>query len=150
MHTPFGVVGGLICWENYIPLARAAMYAQGVDIYLAPTWDNSDTWLSTLCHIAKEGGCYVMGVAPVLRGSDVPAEFRGEIYGTDDDWMSRGLSAIIAPGGEVLAGPVAESEKILYVTVEPGRIHAQRRQFDPVGHFARPDVFALHVDTTHR
>ncbi len=148
--TPFGVIGGLICWENYMPLARAAMYAQGVNIYLAPTWDNSDTWLATLRHIAKEGGCYVLGVAPLLRGSDVPAELRGDTYGDDHDWMSRGLSAIIAPGGDVLAGPLTEQEGILYATVDAGLSNAQRRYFDAVGHYARPDVFSLHVDTTHR
>ena len=150
VQTPFGVVSGLICWENYMPLARAAIYAQGVDIYLAPTWDNSDTWLATLRHIAKEGGCYVLGIAPVLRGSDVPAELRGDTYGDEDDWMSRGLSAIVAPGGEVLAGPLAEEEGILYATIDPDLARAHRRQFDVVGHYSRPDVFNLRVDTTRR
>ena len=150
VRTPFGVVGGLICWENYMPLARAAMYAQGVDIYLAPTWDNSDAWLATLRHIAKEGGCYVLGIAPVLRATDVPTELRGDTYGDQHDWMSRGLSAIIAPGGDVLAGPLAEQEGILYATIDPDLVQAQHRHFDPVGHYSRPDVFNLHVDTTHR
>jgi len=154
VDTPFGVVGGLICWENYMPLARAAMYAQGVDIYLAPTWDNSDTWTATLRHIAKEGRVYVVGVAPVLRGSDVPADLRGELYGElyggDEDWMSRGLSAIVAPGGEVLAGPVAEREEILYAEVDAATARASRQHFDPVGHYSRPDVFRLHVDTSAR
>jgi len=148
--TPFGVVGGLICWENYMPLARAAMYAQGVDIYLAPTWDNSDTWLATLRHIAKEGGCYVLGIAPVLRATDVPTELRGDAYGDELDWMSRGLSAIIAPGGDIIAGPLAEQEGILYAAIDPELAQAQRRHFDPIGHYSRPDVFNLHVDTTHR
>lgn len=148
--TSFGVIGGLICWENYMPLARAAMYAQGVDIYLAPTWDNSDTWLATIRHIAKEGRCYVVGVAPLLRGSDVPVDLRGDDYGEGDDWMSRGQSVIVAPGGEVLAGPLVEEEGILYADVDVGRCRLERRQFDPVGHYSRPDVFSLHVDTTHR
>ena len=78
VSTPFGVIGGLLCWENYMPLARAAIYAQHCDIYLAPTWDNSDSWVSTLRHIAKEGRQFVIGVAPLLRGSDVPEELRGE------------------------------------------------------------------------
>ena len=106
VSTPFGVIGGLLCWENYMPLARAAIYAQHCDIYLAPTWDNSDSWVSTLRHIAKEGRQFVIGVAPLLRGSDVPEELRGEVYGLDDDWMSRGHTTIVAPGGDVIAGPV--------------------------------------------
>jgi nitrilase len=148
VQTPFGVVGGLICWENYMPLARAAMYAQGVEIYLAPTWDNSEQWVATLQHIAKEGRTYVVGVAPLLRGSDVPAELRGEIYRTDvDDWMSRGHSTIVGPGGEVLAGPVVDREEIVYAEIDTDQVREQRRLFDPVGHYARPDVFRLTVDT---
>jgi nitrilase len=145
--TPFGVVGGLLCWENYMPLARAAIYAQHCDIYLAPTWDNSDTWVATLRHIAKEGRQYVIGVAPLLRGSDVPEELRGTLYGEDDDWMSRGHTTIVAPGGEVIAGPVLEREEILYADLDLAAVQEQRRMFDPVGHYARPDVFTLHVDT---
>jgi nitrilase len=148
--TPFGVVGGLICWENYMPLARAAMYARGVDIYLAPTWDNSDTWLATLRHIAKEGRVYVIGVAPLLHGGDVPAELRGGLYQPDGDWMSRGHSAIVAPGGEVLAGPVTERAEILYAKTDLAEVQASRREFDPVGHYARPDVFTLTVDARPR
>lgn len=147
VRTDFGVVGGLICWENYMPLARTAMYAAGVEIYLAPTWDNSDSWVATLRHIAKEGGCYVLGVAPLLRGSDVPEELRGDTYGGDDDWMSRGYSTIVAPGGDVLAGPLLEQEGILYAEVDVAAVHAQRRMLDPVGHYARPDVFSLTVNT---
>lgn len=101
-------------------LARAAMYAQGVDIYLAPIWDNSDTWLASMRHIAKEGRCYLLGVAPLLRGSDVAAELRGEIYG-GADWMSRGQSIIIAPDGEVLTGPLVEEAGILYAQIDPDR-----------------------------
>ncbi len=130
-----------------MPLARAAMYAQGVDIYLAPTWDNSDTWIATLRHIAKEGGVHVIGVAPVLRGSDVPAELRGDIYGSDDDWMSRGNATIVDPSGDVLAGPLLEQEGILSATVDVAHARTQRRMFDAVGHYARPDVFTLTVNT---
>lgn len=150
VHTPFGVVGGLLCWENYMPLARAAIYAQHCDIYLAPTWDTSDTWVGTLQHIAKEGRQFVIGVAPLLRGSDVPEELRGSIYGAEDDWMSRGLTTIVAPGGSVIAGPVVEREEILYADLDVAAVQHQRRMFDPVGHYARPDVFTLHVDTRAR
>jgi len=148
VETPFGVVGGLICWENYMPLARAAMYAQGVDIYLAPTWDNGDTWVATLRHIAKEGRCYVVGVAPLLRGSDVPAELRGDYYeDRDDDWMSRGFGTIVDPYGAFLAGPVLEEETIVYAEVDANIARHSRREFDAVGHYSRPDVLRLNVDT---
>lgn len=147
VSTPFGVVGGLLCWENYMPLARAAIYAQQCDIYLAPTWDTSDTWVGTLQHIAKEGRQYVIGVAPLLRGSDVPEELRGTLYGAEDDWMSRGMTTIVAPGGKVIAGPAMEREQILCVDLDLAAVREQRRMFDPVGHYSRPDVFTLHVDT---
>jgi nitrilase len=148
--TPFGRLGGLICWENYMPLARYSMYAKGVDVYVAPTWDNSDMWVATLRHIAKEGRLYVIGVAPLLRGSDVPDDIPGkdELWGGDDDWMSRGFSTIVAPGGEVLAGPLLEEEGILYAEIDPAKARASRHQFDPVGHYSRPDVFRLVVDET--
>ena len=145
--TPFGRVGGLICWENYMPLARAAMYEQHVDILLAPTWDNSDVWPASMRHIAKEGRCYVLGVTSCLRASDVPADLphRDEIYGGDDDWMSRGNTIIVDPYGDVLAGPVSEEETILYADVDVSNVRQSRRQFDAVGHYARPDVFRLEI-----
>ncbi|MDP9225678.1 MAG: carbon-nitrogen hydrolase family protein [Actinomycetota bacterium] len=149
-ESPFGRIGGLICWENYMPLARVAMYAQGVEIWLAPTWDNSDTWISTLRHIAKEGRCFVIGVAACQRGSDVPEEWRGELYGGEEDWMSKGSSAIVGPEGDILTGPVAGKEVILYADLDVTHARASRRQFDAVGHYARPDVFTLTVDTTAR
>ncbi|MGQ0845770.1 MAG: carbon-nitrogen hydrolase family protein [Sporichthyaceae bacterium] len=150
IQTPFGRVGGLICWENYMPLARAAMYGRGVDIYLAPTWDNDPVWVDTLRHIAKEGRTFVVGVSPVLRGSDVPEDLRGDIYSTDSDWMSRGNAAIVAPGGAMLAGPEFEKETILYAALDLAEVARHRRMFDPVGHYARPDVFTLGVNTTRQ
>ncbi len=135
VKTPFGVVGGLLCWENYMPLARAAIYAQHCDIYLAPTWDNSETWVATLRHIAKEGRQFVIGVAPLLRGSDVPEDLRGTLYEQGDDWMSRGYTTIVAPGGEVIAGPVLEREEIVLADLDLAAVQEQRRMFDPVGHY---------------
>ena len=148
-ETPFGTLGGLTCWENYMPLARAAMYAQGVDVYVAPTWDNSDVWVATLRHIAKEGRMYVIGVAPCLRGSDVPASVPGrdELYKGDDDWMCRGNSAIVDPSGNVIAGPLIEQEGIVYAEIDAAAARATRYEFDPSGNYARPDVFRLSVDT---
>ena len=148
IDTPFGRVGGLICWENYMPLARAAMYEQGIDVWLAPTWDNSDVWVSSMRHIAKEGRCYVVGVNSCLRGSDVPADLPGrdDLYAGDDDWMSRGNTVIVDPQGDVLAGPLTEQEGILYAEIDLDAVRASRRQFDVVGHYARPDVFHLRVN----
>jgi nitrilase len=145
--TPFGRLGGLICWENYMPLARAAMYEQGVDILLAPTWDNSDVWVSSMRHIAKEGRCYVLGITSCLRASDVPADIPGRdaIYAGADDWMSRGNTVIVDPYGHILAGPISETEGILYAEVDVATVRKSRREFDVVGHYARPDVFRLSV-----
>jgi nitrilase len=150
--TPFGRLGGLTCWENYMPLARYAMYQQGIDVWCAPTWDTSDVWVSTLRHIAKEGRVFVIGVAPLLRGSDVPDDVpgRGELWGGDDDWMSRGLSTIVGPQGQVLAGPLVEEEGILYAELDAATARSSRYQFDPVGHYSRPDVFRLTVETGER
>ena len=152
LDTGFGRLGGLICWENYMPLARAALYAQGIDVYLAPTWDNSEVWVPTLRHIAREGRTYVLGVTSCLRATDLPADLPGRagLYGDADDWLSRGNTAIIGPEGEILAGPLTGEEGVLYAEIDTGRARAARQQFDPVGHYSRSDVFRLHVDTAPR
>jgi nitrilase len=146
--TPVGRLGGLICWENYMPLARAALYGQGVELYVAPTWDNSDVWVPTLRHIAKEGGCHVIGVTPFLRGSDVPAEIPGrdDIYGGAEDSLSQGNTTIVAAGGSIVAGPLIGSEGILYADLDMEAFQQQKRMFDPSGHYARSDVLRLVVD----
>jgi nitrilase len=148
VETPFGRLGGLICWENYMPLARFAMYAKGIDVWCAPTWDNSDGWISTLRHIALEGRVFVIGVAPLLRGSDVPDDVPGrqEVWGGEDDWMCRGATTIVGPGGDVLAGPLMEEEGIVYAELDAGTARRARAEFDAVGHYSRPDVFRLSVD----
>lgn len=141
-------VGSLICWENYMPLARAALYAKGLDVLLAPTWDNSDEWLSTLRHIAKEGQVFVVGVTAYLTGSDVPRDLpgAGEIYGGVEDHLSRGNTAIVAPGGEVLEGPLIGEAGVVSATFDLDRIAAGRRAFDPTGHYSRPDILQLTVN----
>jgi nitrilase len=152
VDTPFGRIGALSCWENYMPLARAALYAQGLDIYLAPTWDNSDVWVASMRHIAKEGRVFVVAVNFCIRGSDVPAGLPGreELYGGDDDWLSRGNTMIVGPEGEILAGPLEGEEGILYADLDAGRARASRHQFDPVGHYGRADVLRLTVDNQAR
>lgn len=138
-------VGSLICWENYLPLARMAMYESGVDVLLSPTWDNSDEWVPTLRHIAKEGRIFVVGVTAFLRGSDVPRDLPGadEMYGDENDLMSQGNSTIVAPGGEVIAGPLVGQAGVVRATLDLSLIAAGRRLFDPTGHYSRPDVLRL-------
>ena len=138
-------VGSLICWENYMPLARAALYQKGIDVLLSPTWDNSDEWVPTLRHIAKEGRIFVVGVTACLRDVDVPGDLPGaaELYADPDGFLSRGNTTIVAPGGEILEGPLIGRQGTVNATLDLDRIAAGRRAFDPVGHYARPDVLTL-------
>jgi nitrilase len=150
-QTTVGRVGGLICWENYMPLARFAIYAQGVDIWVAPTLATHEPWVATLRHIAREGVCHVIGVAPAARFSDVPDTVpdRDRLWrGADPhgDWMLDGYSVIVDPTGQVLAGPLVREEGILYADLDLDAARARHRLFDPVGHYNRPDVFRLVVD----
>ena len=151
VDTTLGRVGGLICWENYMPLARASLYAQDVEIYLAPTWDTSDVWVPTLQHIAKEGRTYVIGCCQALHSSDLPEDVPGkaELY-AEDEWLARGLSTVVAPGGSILAGPLEEKEGLVTATVDVSRCAEGRGMFDPTGHYSRPDVFRLMVNTSKR
>ena len=147
VQTPFGTVGGLICWENYMPLARMAMYAKGVDVYLAPTADARERWQSTLRHIALEGRCFVLGCNQYVRRDMYPADL--EIAAELDAWpetLSRGGSAIYGPLGETLAGPLWDEAGVLLADLDPGAIPRSRFDFDVVGHYARPDVFRLTID----
>ncbi len=145
--TPFGTVGGLICWENFMPLARTAMYAKGVQIWTAPTWDNGENWVATLRHIAREGRLFVIGVTTLLRGSDVPPDVPGrDLWGGEEDWCNDGWSAIVDPDGQLLAGPLVGEEGILTARIDTDRLSSERYKFDPVGHYARPDVFSLTVN----
>lgn len=147
VETEFGVIGGLICWENYMPLARTAMYEKGVDIYLAPTADSRDSWQATLRHIACEGRCYVLSCNQFVTKEMYPKNLPG-IDELDDqpEVMCRGGSAIIGPLGEVLAGPLYDDEGILYAELDMGEVARSKFDFDVVGHYARPDVFRLQVN----
>jgi nitrilase len=149
VDTPCGRVGTLLCWENYMPLARYALYGQGIELYIAPTYDSGDGWVGTLQHIAREGCCWVVGSGTVLRGRDIPDDFprRGELYPDADEWVNPGDSVVIAPGGEVVAGPLRKEEGILYAEIDTERVGIARRTLDVVGHYSRPDIFRLHVST---
>ena len=147
MDTEIGKIGGLICWENYMPLARMAMYNKGVELYLAPTADPRDSWQSTLRHIACEGRCFVMGCNQYMTKEMYPADLRESKELSDQpEVMCRGGSAIISPLGEVLAGPLFDQEGILFAALDPGEIVRSKFDFDVVGHYARPDVFQLVVN----
>ena len=146
-ETDVGVIGGLICWENYMPLARTAMYAKGVDVYLAPTADSRDSWLSTIKHIACEGRCYVLSCNQYVTKDMYPKDLAG-LAELDDqpDIMCRGGSAIVSPMGELLAGPLFDGEGILTAEIDPAEIVRSRLDFDVAGHYARPDIFELRVN----
>ena len=157
VDTPFGRLGGLICWENYMPLARFHMYAQGVDLWLAPTLATGDGWIATLRHIARENRMFVIGVNPVLHVDQIPSGFpdRDRLVPTAfreerGDWVEPGNTAIVGPDGNLIAGPVREQEETLVADLDVGQVLAARRFFDPVGHYHRPDVFRLYVDTSPR
>ena len=147
VETPAGRVGSLICWENYMPLARFSLYAQGVEIYLAPTWDAGSGWVSTMRHIALEGRCWVLGNGTAMRGRDVPEDFpqRDRLFPDLEDWFNPGDSVIVDPRGKVVAGPLHEEHGILYADCDPADADAARRTLDVAGHYGRPDVFTLEV-----
>jgi len=148
IDTPVGRIGVLLCWENYMPLARYALYAQGVDIHIAPTYDSGEGWVGTMQHIAREGGCWVIGAGVALRNQDLPIDFpaREKLYPPAEDWINPGDSLVVAPGGEIVAGPLHQQQEILYAEVDPVRAASSRRAFDVAGHYARPDVFTLKVN----
>jgi nitrilase len=146
-ETFAGRIGGLICWENYMPLARMALYAKGVQIYLAPTADSRETWQATLRHIACEGRCFVLGCNQFVARRDLPADLAGleELAGAPEI-VCRGGSAIISPLGEVIAGPLYDRAGILTANLDLGQTIEGKFDFDVTGHYARPDIFRLAVD----
>jgi nitrilase len=147
LDTELGKLGGLICWENYMPLARMALYSKGVELYLAPTADARDTWQATLRHIACEGRCFVLGCNQFVTRDMYPPDLPGiQELETAPEIMCRGGSVIISPLGEVLAGPLYDSEGILYAQLDMGAVPKSKFDFDVVGHYARPDVFQLVID----
>jgi nitrilase len=145
IETGLGRIGGLVCWENYMPLARFALYESGVEIYIAATADDGEKWQATLVHLALESRAFVVSPCHFQRGSSYPEDFplRDEIAGRDP--LSRGGSAILAPDGSYLAGPLYDEEGILYADLDPRRLAEERQRFDPAGHYHRPDVLQLHV-----
>jgi nitrilase len=150
-------IGGLICWENYMPLARFHLYAQGIDVWIAPTLAVGDGWIATMRHLARENRMFVVGVNPVLHADQVPAGFpaRDRLLAPgyleqNGPWLEQGNTVIVAPDGSVLAGPVREREESLVLDLDLQTVAVARRLLDPVGHYNRPDIFRLSVDTAPR
>jgi len=146
--TEIGNIGGLICWENYMPLARMAMYGKGVEIYFAPTADSRETWQATMRHIACEGRCFVLGCNQFVTKAMYPSDLETfEELSNLPDVMCRGGSVIVSPVGEVIAGPLYDEEGILYADLDLSEIAKAKIDFDVVGHYARSDIFQLHVNS---
>jgi nitrilase len=145
-ETPFGRVGAVICWENYMPLLRTYMYSQGIEIYCAPTADHRDTWSATMQHIAAEGRCFVLGCNQFNRRRDFPEHYATAFGDEPDTVLSRGGSCIVDPFGKFLAGPNFEDETILVANLDRGQLPKAKFDFDAVGHYSRPDIFTLTVD----
>ncbi|MBB3232317.1 carbon-nitrogen hydrolase family protein [Halomonas stenophila] len=151
VDTPAGRLGALICWECYMPLARFALYAQGLEVFINPTWDAGETRLASLRHIAREGGCWVIATATALEGSDIPEDFpeRDRLF-SPDEWINPGDATVVAPGGEVVAGPLHREKGILYADIDAAAARRARRTLDVGGHYGRPDLFSLSVDRQPR
>ncbi|HLZ13552.1 MAG TPA: nitrilase-related carbon-nitrogen hydrolase [Candidatus Acidoferrum sp.] len=144
--TPLGKLGAVICWENYLPLMRTAMYAKGIELYCAPTADSRDSWIATVRHIAAEGRCFVFSCNQFNRRRDFPADYRTPFGDDPNTVVMRGGSCIVDPFGNFLAGPNFEDEAILIAEIDRAQIIRGKMDLDVVGHYARPDVFQLHVD----
>ncbi|MGO3406896.1 carbon-nitrogen hydrolase family protein [Marinomonas sp.] len=144
VESQAGRLGGAICWENHMPLLRAAMYAKGVDIWCAPTVDERDIWQSTMRHIGHEGRCFVVSAcqiqpSPEALGIDVP-------HWDNQRGLIRGGSIIVDPMGNVLAGPLQDKEGLLSALIDLADIPKARYDLDVSGHYSRPDIFELKVD----
>jgi len=143
VETPYGRLGGLVCWENYMPLARFALYESGIELYVASTADDSEEWQSTLVHIARESRCFVIAPSHFQRAASYPDDFPLARLLEGIDVIGRGGSAILAPDGSYLAGPLWDEEGVLYAELDPAQLDGERQRFDPTGHYHRPDVFRL-------
>jgi len=145
--TSAGKLAGLICWENYMPLARYSMYARGAQILASPTWDKSPNWLQSMQHVAREGGLFVISCCMAIRTDNIPDRYTFKsLYPEGREWVNTGNSCIISPKGEVLAGPMEAAEGILMAEIDLGQIIEAKRMFDVAGHYARPDVFRFSVN----
>jgi nitrilase len=151
IDTPFGRVGGLICWENYMPLARCALYQQGIDIYLAPTADSRESWQASMKHIACEGRCFVLGSNQYVEKSMVPEDLpMMDELNDSPEIMCSGGSAIVSPLGDVIAGPLFGEEGVLRAELNLSDLKKARMDFDVFGHYSRPDVFKFEYKSEYK
>jgi nitrilase len=147
VDTPSGRLGALICWESYMPLARYALYAQEIDIYVAPTWDSGENWVASMRHIAREAGCWVIGTATALQGKDIPADFPElQKLFNPEEWINDGGAVVVKPNGAIAAGPLTRDLTILYAEIDKETARRARRSLDVCGHYSRPDIFSFSVD----
>lgn len=145
-QTSAGRIAGLICWENFMPLARNAIYQSGAQILASPTWDKSDNWLQSMQHIAREGGVFVISACMSIHIDDIPDKYTfKKLYPEGKEWVNPGNSCIIAPNGKILSGPLESQEGLLYADLDMDLIIKSKRMFDVVGHYSRPDVFGFQV-----
>jgi nitrilase len=146
-ETPFGRISGLLCWENYMPLARYTLYARGTELYLAPTWDSSEIWTVSMRHIAKEGGVFVICCCMALMRDSIPDKYEfKELYKTDKIWINAGNSCVVNPKGQIIAGPICDKEEIIYADIDRTLIPAAKWILDVAGHYSRPDVFSCRLN----
>lgn len=145
-ETNAGKIGGLICWENYMPLVRNAIYENGTQILAAPTWDKSQNWLISMQHVAREGGLFVISTCMAIKVDDIPGEYAFKnLYPVEREWINTGNSCIIGPNGKIIAGPMEAEEGILYAEIDLKEIISAKRMFDVVGHYSRKDIFNFNV-----
>jgi len=148
IDTPVGRIGSLICWENYMPLARYSLYSQGVQIYIAPTYDSGEAWIGTMRHIAREGKCWVLSCGVALERKDLPKDFPSldELYPASEEWINPGDSLVVSPNGEIVSGPLSKEKGYIILDIDVEKATESKRALDVAGHYSRPDVFELQVN----
>jgi len=152
IDTPVGRIGSLICWENYMPLARYSLYSQGIEIYIAPTYDSGEAWIATMQHIAREGKCWVISCGVALERKDLPDDFPDidRLYPVEEEWINPGDSLVVSPGGEIVSGPLSEEKGYIILDIDVELSSSSKRALDVAGHYSRPDVFKLQVDKSRQ